>query len=284
VLGKISAKTVQATGLPATCQVVASCSHDTGASVAAVPADGKGWAYLSSGTWSLVGVESTQPWLTPACAKAELTNEVGLDHTIRLLKNIAGLWLVQECRSDFAKQGREMDYSTITRLATEATPLGTLIDPFLSSWNAPGEMGRRIAEYAKTTGQPVPSSDGAMVRACLESLAFAYRESLESIEKVTGEKIKTLHIVGGGSQNRLLNQMAADATGRIVVTGPIEGTAIGNLLIQAYGLGRLKSHQEIRRVVRTSFPIETFQPQSNPSWEEAWKRFQTLRNKEGTHP
>jgi len=284
VLGKISAKTVQATGLPATCQVVASCSHDTGASVAAVPAEGKGWAYLSSGTWSLVGVESAQPWLTPDCAKAELTNEVGLGHTIRLLKNIAGLWLVQECRSDFAKQGREMDYSTITRLATEATPLVTLIDPFLSSWNAPGEMGRRIAEYAKTTGQPVPSSDGAMVRACLESLAFAYRESLESIEKVTGEKIKTLHIVGGGSQNRLLNQMAADATGRIVVTGPIEGTAIGNLLIQAYGLGRLKSHQEIRQVVRASFPIETFQPQSNPSWEEAWKRFQTLRNKEGTHP
>ena len=284
LLGKISSKTVQATGLPATCQVVASCSHDTGASVAAVPAEGKGWAYLSSGTWSLVGVESTQPWLTPACAKAELTNEVGLDHTIRLLKNIAGLWLVQECRNDFAKQGREMDYSTITRLASEATPLVTLIDPFLSSWNAPGEMGRRIAEYAKATGQPVPSSDGAMVRACLESLAFAYRESLESIEKVTGEKIKTLHIVGGGSQNKLLNQMAADATGRTVVTGPIEGTAIGNLLIQAYGLRRLKSHQEIRQVVRTSFPIETFQPQSNPSWEEAWKRFQTLRKKQGTHP
>ena len=284
VLGKISSKTLEVTGLPANCQVVASCSHDTGASVAAVPAEGKGWAYLSSGTWSLVGVESTQPWLTPACAKDELTNEVGLGHTIRLLKNIAGLWLVQECRNDFAKQGREMDYSTITRLASEATPLVTLIDPFLSSWNAPGEMARRIAEYAKTTGQPVPSSDGAMVRACLESLAFAYRESLESIEKVTGEKIKTLHIVGGGSQNKLLNQMAADATGRTVVTGPIEGTAIGNLLIQAYGLGRLKSHQEIRQVVRTSFPIETFQPQSNPSWEEAWKRFQTLRKKQGTHP
>ncbi|NCY23235.1 rhamnulokinase, partial [bacterium] len=129
VLGNLSAKTVQATGLPATCQVVASCSHDTGASVAAVPAEGKGWAYLSSGTWSLVGVESAQPWLTPACAWAELTNEVGFGHTIRLLKNIAGLWLVQECRSDFAKQGREMDYSTITRLASEATPLVTLIDP-----------------------------------------------------------------------------------------------------------------------------------------------------------
>ena len=284
VLGKISSKTVQATGLPANCQVVASCSHDTGASVAAVPAEGKGWAYLSSGTWSLVGVECTQPWLTPACARAELTNEVGFGHTIRLLKNIAGLWLVQECRSDFAKQGREMDYSTITQLASEATPLVTLLDPFLSSWNAPGGMAGRISEYAKTTGQPVPSSDGAMVRACLESLAFAYRESLEAIEKVTGEKIKTLHIVGGGSQNRLLNQMAADATERKVMAGPIEGTAIGNLLIQAYGLGRLKSHQEIRQVVRSSFPIETFQPQANPSWEKAWKRFQTLRQKQGTHP
>jgi len=281
VLGKISKKTAQATGLPDSCQVVASCSHDTGASVAAVPAEGKGWAYLSSGTWSLLGVESVKPWMTPACAEAELTNEVGFGHSIRLLKNIAGLWLVQECRRDLAKQGREMDYSKITRLASEAAPLVTLLDPFLSSWNAPGEMGRRIADYAKATGQPVPQSDGAMVRACLESLALAYRESLESIEKVTEEKIKTLHIVGGGSQNKLLNQMAADATGRKVVTGPIEGTAIGNLLIQAYGLGHLKSQQEIRAVVRDSFPIEVFQPRSNPMWEEAWKRFQNLRTPKG---
>jgi rhamnulokinase len=281
VLGKISKKTAQATGLPDSCQVVASCSHDTGASVAAVPAEGKGWAYLSSGTWSLLGVESAKPWMTPACAEAELTNEVGFGHSIRLLKNIAGLWLVQECRRDFAKQGREMDYSKITLLASEAAPLVTLLNPFLSSWNAPGEMGRRIADYAKATGQPVPQSDGAMVRACLESLALAYRECLESIEKVTGEKIKTLHIVGGGSQNKLLNQMAADATGRTVVTGPIEGTAIGNILIQAYGLGHLKSHQEIRAVVRDSFPIEVFQPQSSPLWEEAWKRFQILRTPKG---
>jgi rhamnulokinase len=281
VLGKISKKTAQATGLPESCQVVASCSHDTGASVAAVPAEGKEWAYLSSGTWSLLGVESPKPWMTPACAEAELTNEVGFGHTIRLLKNIAGLWLVQECRRDFAKQGREMDYGTITQLASEATPLVTLMDPFLSSWNAPGEMTQRIADYAKSTGQPAPTSDGAMVRACLESLALAYRDSLESIGKVTGEKIKTLHIVGGGSQNKLLNQMAADATGRTVIAGPIEGTAIGNLLIQAYGLGHLKSHQEIRAVVRDSFPIEVFQPQSNPLWEEAWKRFQILRTPKG---
>jgi len=281
VLGRISKKTAQATGLPDSCQVVASCSHDTGASVAAVPAEGKEWAYLSSGTWSLLGVESPKPWMTPACAEAELTNEVGFGHNIRLLKNIAGLWLVQECRRDFAKQGREMDYSKITQLASEAAPLVTLLDPFLSSWNAPGEMGRRIADYAKSTGQRVPTSDGAMVRACLESLALAYRDSLESIEKVTGEKIKTLHIVGGGSQNKLLNQMAADATGRMVVTGPIEGTAVGNLLIQAYGLGHLKSHQEIRAVVRGSFPIEVFQPQSNPLWEEAWKLFQILRTPKG---
>jgi len=281
VLGKISKKTAQATGLPDSCQVVASCSHDTGASVAAVPAEGKGWAYLSSGTWSLLGVESQKPWMTPACAEAELTNEVGFGHSIRLLKNIAGLWLVQECRRDFAKQGREMDYGTITRLASEATPLVTLLDPFLSSWNAPGEMERRIADYAKATGQLVPTSDARMVRACLESLALAYRECLESIEKVTGEKIKTLHIVGGGSQNNLLNQMAADATGRTVIAGPIEGTAIGNLLIQAYGLGHLKSQQEIRAVVRDSFPIEVFQPQSNPLWEEAWKRFQILRTPKG---
>ena len=281
VLGKISKETAQATGLPDSCQVVASCSHDTGASVAAVPAEGRGWAYLSSGTWSLLGVESDKPWMTPACAEEGLTHEVGLGHTIRLLKNIAGLWLVQECRRDFATQGREMDYDKITKLASEATPLVTLLDPFLSSWNPPGEMGRRIADYAKTTGQSIPGTEGAFIRCCLESLALAYRECLESIEKVTGEKIKTLHIVGGGSQNKLLNQMAADATGRVVVTGPIEGTAIGNLLIQAYGLGRLKSHQEIRQVVRASFPIETFQPQSNPLWEEAWKRFQKLRALKG---
>ena len=174
-----------------------------------------------------------------------------------------------------------MDYDKITKLASEAVPLVTLLDPFLSSWNPPGEMGRRITEYAKETGQSIPGTEGAFIRCCLESLALAYRECLESIEKVTVEKIKTLHIVGGGSQNKLLNQMAADATGRVVVAGPIEGTAIGNLLIQAHGLGHLKSHQEIRQVVRASFPIETFQPQSNPLWEEAWKRFQKLRTLKG---
>ena len=280
-LGKISPATIQATGLPATCEVVASCSHDTGAAVVASPAEGKGWAYLSSGTWSLLGAETREPVMTPDCLRLQMTNEVGFDHTIRLLKNIAGLWLVQECRRDFAKQGREMDYATLTKLAGEAKPLVTLLDPFLSSWNAPGEMTGRITAYARTTHQTAPASDGAFVRACLESLAMAYREVLESLAVLTGQTVRTLHILGGGGQNRLLNQMAADATGCTVVAGPVEATAVGNLLVQASALGRLKGLDGIRAVVRDSFPLETFQPKDRGPWQEAWKRFQGLRSSQG---
>jgi len=283
-LGKISPTTARATGLPASCEVVASCSHDTGAAVVATPAEGKGWAYLSSGTWSLLGVEKKNPVMSPECLRLGMTNEVGFDHTIRLLKNIAGLWLVQECRRDFAQQGRDLDYATLTKLAGEAQPLAVLLDPFLSSWNAPGEMTRRITAYARTTGQPAPSSDGAFVRTCLESLAMAYREVLESVATLTGEKIQTLHILGGGGQNRLLNQMAADATGCQVVAGPVEATAIGNLLVQAAGLGRVRGLAGIRAIVRDSFPLETFQPQERGPWQEAWKRFQGLRQAEGKKP
>jgi rhamnulokinase len=210
-----------------------------------------------------------------------MTNEVGFGHTIRLLKNIAGLWLVQECRRDFAKQGREMDYATLTKLSEQAKPLVTLLDPFLSSWNAPGDMTSRISAYASSTKQQVPSSDGAFVRACLESLALAYREVLASLEVLTNETCRTLHILGGGGQNRLLNQMAADATGCTVVAGPVEATAVGNLLVQAAGMGRIDGLDGIRTVVRDSFPIETFQPKDRGPWGEAWKRFQILRTPKG---
>jgi rhamnulokinase len=252
--------------------------------VVATPAEGKGWAYLSSGTWSLLGVEKKEPVMSSDCLRLGMTNEVGFDHTIRLLKNIAGLWLVQECRRDFAKQGRDLDYATLTKLAGEAQPLAVLLDPFLPSWNAPGEMTVRITAYARTTGQPAPSSDGAFVRTCLESLAMAYREVLESIATLTGEKIQTLHILGGGGQNRLLNQMAADATGCKVVAGPVEATAIGNLLVQAAGLGRVQGLAGIRAIVRDSFLLETFQPQDRGPWQEAWKRFQGLRQAQGKNP
>jgi len=283
-LGKISMATVRTTGLPASCEVVASCSHDTGAAVVASPAKGEGWAYLSSGTWSLLGLEKREPVVTPDCLRLAMTNEVGYEHTIRLLKNIAGLWLVQECRRDFLKKGREMDYATLTRLSEEAKPLVTLLDPFLSSWNAPGDMTSRISAYARDTGQTVPSSDGAFVRACLESLAMAYREVLASLAVVTGETCRTLHILGGGGQNRLLNQMAADATGCTVVAGPVEATAVGNLLVQAAGMDRIRGLDGIRAVVRESFPLETFQPKDRGPWEEAWKRFQGLRQAQGKTP
>ena len=281
LLGTISSSTAGVTGLPATCQVIASCSHDTGAAVVAAPTQGNAWAYLSSGTWSLLGAELDQPVLGAECLRLGMTNEVGFDHTIRLLKNIAGLWLVQECKRDFAKQGRDLDYSSLTKLAGEAKSLVTLLDPFLSSWNAPGEMVKRISDYARTTGQAVPSSDGALVRTCLESLAMAYREVLESLAVLTGQTVRTLHILGGGGQNRLLNQMAADATGCTVVAGPVEATAVGNLLVQAAALGRVQGLSGIRAVVRESFPLETFQPKDRGPWQEAWKRFKGLRSSRG---
>ena len=253
-------------------QVVASCSHDTGAAVAAAPANGKGWAYLSSGTWSLLGVELKKPLITEQSRQYNFTNEVGYGHSIRFLKNIIGLWIQQECRRQWGKH----DYNELRQLAEKCTPLRSLINPNDERFGKPGNMPEKIAAFCRETGQLEPTTPGEYTRCILESLALLYRRTLEQLEACTGQPITTLHIVGGGSQNLLLNQFSANATGRTVIAGPAEATATGNILIQALALGQLKDLVELRQVVRNSFAVQTYKPQDAGTWAQAYERFQKL--------
>jgi rhamnulokinase len=257
-------------------QVIATCSHDTGAAVAAVPGEGKGWAYLSSGTWSLLGIEAKKPIITDDSREANFTNEVGYGHSIRFLKNIVGLWILQECRRDWAKNGHEFDYVTLAKLAGEAAPLQALINPNNDRFLKAGDMPAKIAAFCRETGQTPPSGPGATARCILESLALLYARTIADMTRITGQEIKRLHIVGGGSQNALLNQFTANATGRTVIAGPVEGTAIGNILIQAIALGHLPDLTTLRQVVRDSFPVTKYSPQDTAPWQAAQSRFAKL--------
>lgn len=234
-------------------------SHDTASAVAAVPASGNSnWCYISSGTWSLMGVEIQQPVINDASLKANFTNEVGVAGTIRLLKNIPGMWVLQECRRAWAKEGQEYSYAELIARATAAKPLATLLD--LDEFASPGNHPQRICEQCRRTGQQAPEDAGSMTRVILQSIASRYRSVLELLEKLTGKSIEVIHVVGGGSQNKLLNQFAADQTGRRVIAGPVEATAAGNALTQAMGTGDIGSLDELRAVVRQSFELEEFRP------------------------
>jgi rhamnulokinase len=257
-------------------KVIATCSHDTGAAVAAVPGTGKGWAYLSSGTWSLLGVEAKKPIISDASREANFTNEVGYGHSIRFLKNIVGLWIQQECRRAWVLAGQDRDYNALRELAAQSPPLRSLINPNAARFLKPGNMPDKIAAYCRETGQEAPASIGATIRCVLESLALLYAKTITDMARITGQEIKRLHIVGGGSQNVLLNQLAADATGLPVIAGPVEGTAIGNILIQALALGHLPDLAALRSVVRDSFPVTKYAPQDTAPWQAAQTRFAKL--------
>lgn len=271
-LGRLRTKLSAETGL-ADIEVLATCSHDTGAAVAAVPANGEDWAYLSSGTWSLMGVELKHALITDECRERNFTNEIGFGHSIRLLKNISGLWLVQECRRVWAAEGKEFNYATLTQLASEAKPFASLIDPTDARFLAPPNMPEAIAAFCRETGQPVPDSPGAFVRCVLESLALLYRQTRDQIESLTGRKIQRLHVVGGGSRNDLLNQFTANALQVPVHSGPVEATAAGNVLIQAITLGHLPSLAAARQVVRDSFPLKVIKPVDAERWNVTSARF-----------
>ena len=275
VLGPLLPELAQTTGL-ADVQVVATCSHDTGAAIAAVPAEGDDWAYLSSGTWSLLGVESPQPIINEKSRALNFTNEIGYGGTTRFLKNIIGLWIIQECRRTWADEGQDFDYGALTTLASEAPALRSLIFPNAPRFSKPGGMPEKIAAYCRESGQPVPASPGEFVRCTIDSLALLYRQTLEELISVTGKPITRLHIVGGGSRNALLNQAAANATGRTVLAGPVEATALGNVLIQALALGHLSSISELRAVIRNSFEPEIYSPNAAPEWLETFQRFEKL--------
>jgi rhamnulokinase len=275
VLGPLTDEIRSETGLT-NAQVVAGCSHDTGAAVAAVPAQGEDWAYLSSGTWSLIGVELPSPLINDAALEAGFTNEAGLRGTTRFLKNIIGLWLQQESKRAWAAAGQDLSYEEIGELATKAEPLRSIINPNDARFLNPENMPEEIAGYCRETGQPVPETPGQVARCILESLALLYRGALDDLEKLTGRSISRLHVVGGGSKSALLNQFTANATGREVIAGPVEATAIGNLLIQALTLGHIESPAALRDVVRDSITIEPYHPESSAEWASALERFNAL--------
>jgi rhamnulokinase len=278
-IGSLLPAIAEEVGVKGDLPVIAPGTHDTASAVAAVPvtdADKANFAYISSGTWSLMGVETATPVINERSLAYNFTNEGGVQKTVRLLKNIMGLWLVQESRRTWASQGESLSYDELTRLAETATPFTAVVDPDSSAFFAPGDMPGRIADYCRRSGQTAPESKGAVVRCALESLALKYRWGAEVLEQLSGHSIKVIQIVGGGSQNRLLNQLTADVTGRRVVTGPVEATAIGNILMQMLAVGQIGSLSEGRDLVRRSFPVESYEPKGGSAWTEAYQKFVTL--------
>ncbi len=243
-------------------KVVAGCSHDTGAAVAATPMETSNCAYLSSGTWSLMGTELPHPCITDDARRAGFTNEIGYGNSVRFLKNLIGMWILQECKRDWEKAGQDFDYKTLDRMAEEeAEPVRSLIHPNAARFLTPGNMLEKVRSYCRETDQPEPETPGQVVRCILESLALLYRATLQDLSSVTGQTIEKLHIVGGGSNSDLLNRWTANAAGIPVHAGPVEATGAGNILIQALAQGEISSLQELRTVVRNSFEINVYQPE-----------------------
>jgi rhamnulokinase len=278
VLGPLRSLVAAETGLRSV-PVVAPASHDTAAAVAAVPAAGTSWAYISSGTWSLMGAELPAPLINDKVQEYNFTNEGGVGGTIRFLKNIMGLWLVQECRRIWERAGHPYTYEELMHLAAGAAPFASVLNPDDTGFILPSNMPAAIQDYCRRTGQAVPQEPGALVRSALEGLALRYRWVLERLEELLGRRLEVIHVVGGGSQNMLLCQLTADACSRPVLAGPVEATAIGNVLSQAIGLKALKTLEEAREVVRRSFEVVTYTPHESERWEEPYRRFLELIGK-----
>ena len=254
--------------------LIAVASHDTAAAVAAVPANTRNFAYISSGTWSLLGAEIREPLCTPEVMAANYTNEGGIDGTVRLLKNIMGLWIIQECKREWDRAGGTESFAELADMAARAEPFLAVLDVDDPCFLAPGGMPERIRAYCRATGQKVPETKAQISRVVYEGLALKYRWAVEQMEsRLLGHAIDVLHIVGGGSRNALLNRMTAQAIGRPVVAGPSEGTVIGNVLVQAMALGDIDGLPQLREVVRRSFPVEEVLPGApDAAWDDAYGR------------
>jgi rhamnulokinase len=276
ILGDVLPDVLGETGLRGPVPVIAPGSHDTASAVAAIPGLDTSSAYISSGTWSLVGVEIAQPILSDDALALNITNEGGVANTIRLLKNVAGLWLVQESQRQWQREGTTYGWEQLLTLADQAAPFSSLIDPDAADFLHAGDMPARVRAFCQRSGQPAPESIGAVVRCCLESLALKYRWVIEALERVAGLRITTIRVVGGGSQNRLLCQFTADACARAVVTGPVEATALGNVMVQAIASGHLPDIAAGRRAIAASISQRTFEPRANEAWERAYARFAKL--------
>ena len=279
-LGPLLESVAGPTGL-SQAHVVLPGSHDTASAVAAVPTTGTpgdrpDWCYISLGTWALMGIESPEPVVNDHVMRLNFTNEGGVGDTIRLLKNIAGMWLVQECRRVWNQGGRDWDWEDLNRLSAAAEPLAAFVNPDDHELLAPADMPEAIRELTKKTGQKVPADEGAVLRCALDSIAMKFRHVLGMCEELSGGRIETIHIVGGGTQNHQLCQAAADACGRRVLAGPVEATAIGNLMTQAVAQGDVGSIAQAREVIRGSFPVDEYEPRNTAAWDDAYETFLTL--------
>jgi rhamnulokinase len=256
--------------------VILPACHDTGSAVAGVPLTNKNAAYLSSGTWSLIGLEIAEAVIDDAAYEANVTNEGGVYGTFRFLKNVMGLWLAQQCRAMWRTEGTEYNYDQLTALAEAAEPFRAFVDPDDGSFLPPGDMPARIREFCARTNQPLPETVGQMMRTIYESLAMKYRQSLNRLSSISGQAVTKLHVIGGGTKNKLLCQMTADAINRPVIAGPIEATALGNAVVQMITLGWIGSITEAREIVSRSFPIAHYEPKNIDAWDEAYARFEKI--------
>lgn len=271
ILGKVSRQIVDA-DIP----MIAVAHHDTGSAVVSVPAEGSDWACISCGTWSIMGCELAEPQINDEGLACNFTNEGGAADTTRFMKNIAGLWPLQRMRAGWVEDEPNLDYAEITRRAAEAPPFVAVVNVDDADFINPPDMEMAIRDYCVRTGQRSPADRGQMARVATEGLALSYRRTLDMLEGLTGRTYDKVHIVGGGTQNELLMQFAADAMNRTVVAGPIEATAIGNLVMQAVATGALESIAAGREVVRDSFPMRTFEPENTEAWARAYERFKQL--------
>lgn len=256
--------------------VIATAGHDTQSAISAVPAENDDFIYISSGTWSCMGVELNSALLTPVSRENAFANEQGTDNKITFLKNIMGLWPVQECRREWEIQGQKSDYTHLTEMAARAEPFFAFVDPDHSSFLSPGNMPEKIQNYCRDTGQRIPGSKAQIIRCILEGLALKYRFTVDQIEKLLHKKIPVIHIVGGGIRNKLLCQFTANATQKVTITGPAEATAAGNLMIQGITLGVIRDIRHGRAIIRNSFGTDRYRPQDNAIWEKAFNKFKEI--------
>ena len=275
IIGKVSADVAQETGA-GEIPVVSVALHDTGSAIAAVPAEGANWAYLSSGTWSLMGIETREALINARTSELNFTNEGGVEGTYRFLKNITGMWLLEQCRKVWSQAKKDFSYPQLVEMAQAAKPFQSLVDPDAPDFMAPTDMTEAIRQYCVKTGQHVPANEGEFVRCIFDSLALKYRSVLDMLREVSPNPIEKLHVIGGGSKNAFLNQLTANAIGLPVLAGPSEATALGNVMVQAMALGVVKSLAEIRQVISKSVQPDVFNPQDTTAWEAAYQQYQKV--------
>lgn len=278
IIGELTEEISGETGMPRVA-VTAVASHDTGSAIASIPAEDNDFAYISSGTWSLMGIESKIPIISQESLRFNFTNEGGVGGTFRVLKNIMGLWLIQECRRLWADSGAEFSYPALMKMAGESEPFKTIIDPDHASLLNPANMPEALSALAAKVKEPVMQNPGEFSRCIFESLAFRYRQTVEELKQISDKNIRKIHIIGGGSHNELLCQFTANTAGLPVIAGPAEGTSLGNIMVQAMAQGRVKSLTEIRRLIRNSFEFKEYDPENTTEWDRNYSRFLDVCNR-----